>query len=96
MSSHGFLKRLRSDGVLLTHLDAAGTKDNQMLTNMIPQAAVTMHGVRVLSSCYWCERHGEERARRAGGPLTREALLHMRRGILCWLFGVSLPTGLYM
>ena len=92
----GFLKSLRSDGVLLTHLDAAGAKDDQMLTNMIPQTAVTMHGVRVLPSCYWCNRHAEECARRAGGSLTREALLHMRWGILCWLFGASLLTGLYM
>ena len=37
----GFLKRLRSDGVFLTHLDAAGTKDDQMLINILPQVAAT-------------------------------------------------------
>ncbi len=40
----GFLKRLRSDGVFLTHLDAAGTKDDQMLINILPQVAATVHG----------------------------------------------------
>ncbi len=71
-------------------------QDDQMVTSILPQTAVTMHGVLVLSSCYWCERHAEVRAWRAGGPLTQEALLPMRRELLCWLFGALLPTGLHV